>query len=417
MTGFVFWASLLLLGCVGVLVFALLRGQKAELEPDEDADVHDAYTELYRDLRADFINGALTSEEFAEAEQRLARRISVEQVPPAILNPNPQSSPRWWAVGGSVMLVLLTVGMYLIVGTPMASRLLLVPGAAGDVGHGNDRLVELAQRLEARLLMPGEDSSGWILLGRTYSELGDMPRALLAFGRAVERLPDNPDALADYADALALANGRNLSGKPIELVKRALKVAPDHVKALGLAGTADFERGNFAGALHHWERALKAAPPGSAFASSLTSSIEEARGLVSRSQRQFSPQESTVSQSAPGVLAPPESISGVVSLAPSLSEAAGPDDIVFISAHPEGGGMPLAAIRTKVSMLPYRFSLSDVNSMTPGVGISSQAQIEVVARVARSRSVKRLKGDLEGRSQLVVPGRQGLAIVIDRKVE
>jgi len=42
--------------------------------------------------------------------------------------------------------------------------------------------------------------------------------------------PNNADMLADYADALAIHQGRKLEGKPETLIEKALKVDPNHVK-------------------------------------------------------------------------------------------------------------------------------------------------------------------------------------------
>ena len=75
-------------------------------------------------------------------------------------------------------------------------------------------------------------------------------------------------------------SGRNLEGEPFALVKRALAADPDHIKALALAGTAEFERRNYPGAIAYWERILKVVPPDSEFTRSVIGSIAEARGLA-----------------------------------------------------------------------------------------------------------------------------------------
>ncbi|NJL17089.1 MAG: hypothetical protein HC938_07750 [Nitrospira sp.] len=61
--------------------------------------------------------------------------------------------------------------------------------------------------------------------------------------------------LADYADALGIHQGRKLEGKPETMIDKALKVDPNHVKALMLAGTMAYNRKDFALAVKDWERA------------------------------------------------------------------------------------------------------------------------------------------------------------------
>ena len=114
-------------------------------------------------------------------------------------------------------------------------------------------LVQLAQRLERE----PDNLEGWVLLGRSYSALGRFPEASAALRRAVDLKGDDPDLLADYADALAMANGQSLEGEPTRAIEKALAINPDHRKALALAGTAAYERGDFPGAVKRWERLLK----------------------------------------------------------------------------------------------------------------------------------------------------------------
>ncbi|MFN7434094.1 MAG: hypothetical protein ACK5T1_13145, partial [Betaproteobacteria bacterium] len=47
-----------------------------------------------------------------------------------------------------------------------------------------------------------------------------------AGGKLVKLVPDNADILADYADSLAMARGRQLAGEPMALIAKALKLDP-----------------------------------------------------------------------------------------------------------------------------------------------------------------------------------------------
>jgi hypothetical protein len=75
--------------------------------------------------------------------------------------------------------------------------------------------------------------------------------------------PGDPQLLADYADVLAMVNGRSLAGRPTALVLEALKADPKHQKALALAGTAAFNSGDFAKAADWWKQLLATLPTGS----------------------------------------------------------------------------------------------------------------------------------------------------------
>ena len=58
---------------------------------------------------------------------------------------------------------------------------------------------------------------------------------------------------------------------------RALEIDPQNLKALALAGTAAFERRDFARAARYWQRMLPLVPPDSEDARSIQASIAEAQ--------------------------------------------------------------------------------------------------------------------------------------------
>ena len=60
------------------------------------------------------------------------------------------------------------------------------------------------------------------------------------------RKPRDAELLADLADVLAMTRSQRLQGEPEKLVLRALEIDPQNLKALALAGTAAFERKDFA---------------------------------------------------------------------------------------------------------------------------------------------------------------------------
>ena len=99
-------------------------------------------------------------------------------------------------------------------------------------------------------------------------------------GRAAALITDDADLLADYADVLAMSQGQRIEGKPLELVERALKLDPTQWKALAMAGSAAFERKDYAQAIAYWETIKSRAEPDSELARSTASNIEEARQLA-----------------------------------------------------------------------------------------------------------------------------------------
>jgi cytochrome c-type biogenesis protein CcmH len=398
-----FWsiAAVLTAAALAILLPPLLRARAAA--PDARIAANAAiYREQLEELAAELQRGAIGKEEFERASREIERRVVAEHAARA---PEAARHGPMLAVALSLALgVPLVAGLgYWRLGNPEGLRAAAAEGAEGHQITGA-QMEELVEKLAARMEQQPDLAEGWTLLGRSLGALGRYERSAAAYARAAQLLPKDADVLADYADALAMARGRSLEGEPFALVKRALDADPNHVKALALAGTAEFDRRNYAGAIAYWERILKVVPPDTEFARSVHGSIAEARAAPA--------------QSAKAAPAQGTAVSGTVSIEPSLAGKAAPGDTVFILARPAAGSrMPLAIARVTVAQLPYAFRLDDSMAMAPGANISSQAEVTVVARVSKAGSATPQKGDIEGSIGPVAPGASGLKVVLSRVID
>ena len=190
------------------------------------------------------------------------------------------------------------------------------------------------------------------------------------------------------------------------MIARALLLDPKNLKALALAGSAAFERKDFAAATNFWTQARQIAPTDSDFAKGLDRSLEAAQAATGNTP---SPVTATVTATTS-----PSSIIGVVSLSPTLASKVAPDDTVFIFARAaEGPRMPLAILRRKASELPINFTLDDSTAMSPEMRLSKFTQVVVGARISRSGNAMPQSGDLTGQVGPLKPPVGKLGIVID----
>ena len=118
------------------------------------------------------------------------------------------------------------------------------------------------------------------MLARSYSSLEKYNEAVGAYARATGLTPNDADLWAEYAFVTAMAGGKTLAGKPIELINHALKLDPENAKALQLAGSAAFEARDYKKAIDYWERVLKKLPANSDAGRELASRINEAKALA-----------------------------------------------------------------------------------------------------------------------------------------
>jgi cytochrome c-type biogenesis protein CcmH len=276
---------------------------------------------------------------------------------------------------------------------------------------------QLAKRLEAMAGQPGE-LEGWVLLARTYGAMQRFAEADSAYARAIALAPQEAQLYADRADMVAMKQGRSLAGLPMQLVGQALKIDPNNLKALVLAGSEAFERADYAAAGTYWTRARVNLPADSELAANLDNSLAEVRTRTGGATVQIAAASAPAPVKELVQVAPPAagavaSVSGVVSLAPALASKISPEDTVFIFARAaEGPRMPLAIRRHRASELPIRFTLDDSQAMSPEMKLSKFPRVVVGARISKSGNAMPQPGDLIAAP---VPGGSGeLKLLIDQ---
>jgi cytochrome c-type biogenesis protein CcmH len=322
--------------------------------------------------------------------------------------------------GIAAFTVVVAAAGYALVGTPAAWR--IAPGESGaEVAAAVDAQTEaMLGELRRKLDANPQDADGWSMLGRSYLMLGRHGEAAQALEKLRALRPDDAQVLVDLADAKAMVAGRNLKGEPEALITRALQLDPRNLKALALAGTIAFDRGDWLVAVKHWEDAIAVGGSEGELAANLRAGIDEARVRAGQ-PRAVAPGASAAATSAAGsapLAIAAAQVSGRVTLAPALAAQAGPDDTVFVFARAaDGPRMPLALLKKRVADLPFDFVLDDSLSMSPAARLSGAAQVVVGARISKSGQAMPQPGDLQGFSQPVALGANNVAVQIGEAVK
>lgn len=152
--------------------------------------------------------------------------------------------------------------------------------AAQASGDATARAQLSATELEAVTRREPKNVEAWLALGRAHRVAREFAAAAAAYEAALKLDDRNADAWADYADALASASGRSLSGKPAAAIDRALKLDPNHLKALWLAASHDLQEHRYAAALERWQKLRSVLPEGSPDVAIIEANIAEARQLA-----------------------------------------------------------------------------------------------------------------------------------------
>ena len=371
----------------------VLRGQRAEIE-------------------ADVVRGVLPSDARDEALAELVARADTDLVPePKAAKASPRRS--WIAAAVVAVLVpALSFALYLATGTPRATdpkSLVAHP----EVPQADPQIVAMVESLAAKVRERPDDVQGWGLLARSMAALARYDEAAKAYEHLAKLVPKDAQVLADYADALGMAQGRKLSGKPYELVKAALAIDPQHRKSLALAGTAAMETKDFVAAQQYWTTLASGLPAGSEDEAQVRSILEEVRMRASAAGQPLPP----VAAAAPPKAAPGASktVAGSITVATGIAARVSQADTVFVFARAEEGGRaPLAVLRASARQLPMTFTLDDSMAMSPQSKLSQAGPVRIEARITKSGNATPQSGDLVGRSELVRPGARDVKVVVDQ---
>ncbi len=417
MTTFWIIAGLLLAGALLFVLPPLLSGRRrGALAASQDEANVSIYRDQLKELEADLAAGTIPRDQYEQAKREVESRL-LDDVSGVGGHAAPAArSGKLTAIVVGVAVPILAVSLYSALGNPKGldpKQVAAAPAAGQQHEVTPDQIQQMVAALAAKLKDNPDNVEGWVMLARSYTVLERFPEAAQAYAKVVDRIPDNGQVLADYADTLAMAQGGGLRGEPERLIARALKADPNNIKALALAGTVEFDKKNYAGAVERWEQALAGVPPESQFAQSVKSSIAEAKqlgGIKTAAQPAKAPVATVAGAGG--------TVTGTVQLSPALAAKAAPTDTVFVFARAATGPrMPLAIVRKQVKDLPVAFTLDDSMAMAPNMKLSSFPQVVVGARVSKTGNATPQAGDLEGLTQPVAAGASGLVVTIDAEVK
>ena len=274
-----FWvicAVFILIAIVFVLPPALKRSAESNRKAEDER--RQANIAVYRDqlaeLESDLQNGIASQEQYAHDREEIERRLledtkSGEPERKATTTP---ATARYTAYAIGIAIPLVAITFYLRVGNPKAVEGPPPAQTQANFASGQRTQAQIEANVAAlakRLQSNPSDAQGWIMLARSYSSMEKFAESAGAYTKATELTPNDADLWAEFAFATAMANGRSLEGRPMELIDRALKVDPENAKALQLAGSAAFQAKDYKKAVNYWERVLKQVPPGSEVAETI----------------------------------------------------------------------------------------------------------------------------------------------------
>ncbi|MFP4560936.1 MAG: c-type cytochrome biogenesis protein CcmI [Thiohalorhabdus sp.] len=411
-----FWitVAILIVAAALAVIPALLGRSRASETSYSEANLA-VFRDRLAELAAERDRGEITPEEYEQGRAELEREVLREV--PGSEDKESAPGPRT-GIGGKTVVGLLVglpvvaVSLYFATGRPQ----LVDEAPPTSLSEREIRSFsqmppeQRASRLSAFLEEKPRTGEAWVLLGQTYREQGQFGEAVEAYRRARRLLGDEPQLLAHYAEAIALANDRELTGEVTELLDKALEKDPDNTLALWMAGSAAMSRGEGEEAGRLWRRLAAQMPPDNRNFEMLKGYIAQAEGI--------SPEEVSIDRPESEASGGP-AMKVRVELAGELREQTEPEDTVFIFARAaQGPPMPVAAVRKPVEELPVEVTLDDSQAMSGDRTLSSQERVVVGARISKGGQPQAQPGDLEGLTDpLSVRDGREVSVTIDQVVQ
>ena len=423
MTLFVSVAALLLLLTLALLATALRRSTLDAITADQEADADERerinvrlYHERAAELEREQANGAISEDQYQQAQQELQRDLLHNQGRDVVLR---SGGGRWL-----FPLILLTLpvaagGLYWQLGNTLFLEGVAAAAAVQQMrasAQGPD-IGQMVKRLQQRLEENPADAEGWSMLGRSLSVLERYEESANAYRKALELTPNDADLHGQYAESLGLARGGRLEGEPAAAAARALALDPENPMGLWLTGMAAYQVGERAQAVATWQHLQQVLPADDPSQQSLARVIAQATAAISGTTESAPTAAAAASDpTPPPAAAATNAITLQVSLAPAIADGLSGEETLFVFARAPGGRMPLVIERHRVADLPLQLTLDNRDAMAGGNPLSTLSEVEVVARISRSGGVVPQSGDREGVMKLSLPISSRMELMIDQRL-
>lgn len=341
----------------------------------------------------------------------------------------------WQPVALALAFVLPAAGLWLYdsFGTPEGigvhgrPQVAANPASQADPHAGQAADMQTAiEGLRQRLAASPDDVEGWLLLARTLRSQQQFVEAADALERANALAPDNPTIMADLAEAwiYTTPDGR-VPQESRALLERAMEIDPDLQKGLWLMGIAAMQDGDDAFAISYWQTLLEQLDPGSNVYTMVSDQVSQAQARMGMApEAPMMPTASETPAQGIGAAAADDGAWTGTRLVLDATEGArqalenGAVLYIMIRAPGPAMGPPLGVRRVMSPSFPLEVTIDDNDSMLQERPISSEAEIQLQARVSLNGSPAALPGDWQSDTKSVERATASLVVLeIDQQVE
>ena len=415
MLAFITTIALLILLALLFFVPALLKPKSLAADTFDQQNIQIAKERL-AELKDELTKGVIEQQGYDQAREELEKNLAMDLSVSQAAEQTEAQPAKGLAIALVVAVPLLAVliysqlGRYDSIDGSLQEQQQMV---SSEDGAPKMSIEEAISKLEQRLQQEPNNPEGWFMLARTYAAMNQYARAIPAYEKTIELVPDNADLLLSYADALAMNEGGRMSGKARPVIEKAVQIAPDHLQGLWMAGMLSNELGEYKQALVHWYRL-------DPMLDSDVDSQAQLREMMASVEKNLSPDViKEIRQSSNFVkteTAAKVALTVNVTLDTTLKDKVSAGDTLFIFAKAmQGPPMPLAAVKHPVTVLPVTVELNDAMAMMPAMKLSNFESVKISAIVSKSGQAGLKEGDLYGElNSVAVTSKDTIKLVINQ---
>ncbi len=195
------------------------------------------------------------------------------------------------------------------------------------------------------------------------------------------------DTWADYADVVGTLNGNSLVGPPTTYLNNALRLNPQHPKALWLNASMLHETHQYQAAVDSWKQLAAVLPPNSDDAKVIAANLAEDQRLAGAAAPPAPPAGGASGMSVRGEVVVADALKGRIPAGLTL---------FIVAKSVNSAGPPVAIIKTTTGTWPLPFQLDDSQAMVPTRKLSTAGAVTIEARTSRTGQAMPAAGDFQG---------------------
>ncbi len=378
-----FWliAATMILVAMAIVAIPMIRPPRQKLVSDHDANVA-YFREQEQELAKQVEQGEMTADDAQQVRAELEKKL-LNDMAGATQAKYQTGGNKWLAVAVALLVPALAIPLYMQLGagTEMNVTRLMMSGEATPQ--------EVTQALEGWRDKRPENAQVLYVLGGRYLSANNYQQARDAFQQLYQVTGGSPDAAAELAQAVFLANNNTITERVRNLYQEALLKDGDNITALGLQGIDAFSQQDYRQAITAWRKAMQLEPELTG-RQALMASISHAQTLLGE---------------------PPAQVRINIALAPDLQKQLAtvpPTAKVIVFARQAVTRTAIAAVPVPIGDLPKQIVLDENAAMVMGGTLDGIEQVDVVARVS-------LDGDVSSSDYQAEV--KGVAVGSDQAVE